>query len=228
MYLPLGSFDLETANPPPNMTATIAADYDPLTMSENEASPESPSIQFSVMRRGEDTAQGPYTIDEIFSLLSENKLARNDYVYYEDMEDWQPIEEVFDIQEQLSHFVDDGQDRTKVAEIFQEVSSMMAAGEDMYYIAVQEKTGLLTKHKAALAVTNKRLFLLHEKRSGLELETHRWDAVSNTLMKDEGNGLATFSILLDRKERIDIPHLPIAQVKRLFQLAQELGELGAS
>lgn len=215
------------------MTATIAADFDPLTMSDQEsAAPEesadAPEIQFSVMRRGEETAEGPFNIDEIFTLLSEDKLSRQDFVFYEEMEDWQPIEEVFDIQEQLSHFVDDGQDRTKVAEVFQEVSSMLAGGEDIYYIAVQEKTGLLTKHKTALAVTNKRLFNLHEKRSGLELETQRWDAVSNTLMKDEGNGLATFSILLDRKERLDIPHLPMAQVKRLFQLAQELGEVRGS
>ena len=112
------------------MTATIAADYDPLTMSDHDAAaPEepaySPEIQFSVMRRGADTAEGPYNIDEIFTLLSEEKLSRQDFVYYEDMEDWQPIEEVFDIQEQLSHFVDDGQDRAKVAEIFQEVSSML-------------------------------------------------------------------------------------------------------
>ncbi len=211
------------------MTHTIAADYDPLDMSENEtaaAPEESGEIQFSVMRRGEEEATGPFTIDEIYALLKEEKLSRTDFVYYEGMEDWSPIEEVFEIQEQLSHFVDDGQSRAKVAEIFQEVSPMLAAGEDIYYIAVQEKTGLLTKQKAALAVTNKRLFILHEKRSGLELETHRWDSVTNTLMKDEGHGMAMFSILLNREKRIDIPHLPTAQVKRLFQLAQELGDMG--
>jgi hypothetical protein len=212
------------------MTATIAADYDPLTMSDTEsaaASEEPTETQFSVMRRGEETALGPYTINEIFDLLKDDQLARNDYVYYEGMADWAPIEEVFEIQEQLSHFVDDGQDREKVAEIFQGVSPMLAAGEDIYYIAVQEKTGLLTKQKAALAVTNKRLFILHEKRSGLELETHRWDAITNTLMKDEGHGLATFSILLHREKRLDTPHLPMAQVKRMFQLAQELGDVAS-
>lgn len=211
------------------MTHTIAADYDPLDMSEKEAAAapeESGEIQFSVMKRGEEEASGPYTIDEIYALLKDDKLARNDFVYYEGMEDWSPIEEVFEIQEQLSHFVDDGQSRAKVAEIFQEVSPMLAGGEDIYYIAVQEKTGILSKQKTALAVTNKRLFILHEKRSGLELETHRWDSVTNTLMKDEGHGLAMFSILLNREKRLDIPHLPTAQVKRLFQLAQELGELG--
>ncbi len=210
------------------MTATIAADYDPLEMSENEATAapeESGEIQFSVMRRNEDTAFGPYTIDQIFALLKDDQLSREDYVYYEGMEDWAPIEEVFEIQEQISHFIDDGQDRHKVAEIFQEVSPMLASGEDIYYISVQEKTGLLSKQKAAIAMTNKRLFILHEKRSGLELETHRWKSVTNTLMKDEGHGLATFSILLDREKRLDIPHLPIAQVKRAFQLAQELGEV---
>lgn len=211
------------------MTATIAADYDPLEMSENEANAasgeSSDEIQFSVMRRNEETAFGPYTIEQIYELLKDGRLSREDFVYYEGMEDWQPIDEVFDIQEQISHFVDDGQDREKVAHIFQEVSPMLAQGEDIYYISVQEKTGLLTKHKAAIAVTNKRLFILHEKRSGLELETHRWDGVTNTLMKDEGNGIATFSILLHREKRLDIPHLPMTQVKRLFKLAQELGDV---
>ena len=211
------------------MTTTVAADYDPLVMSENEmdeaAGEAVEEIQFSVMRRGEEEATGPYTQEDILQLLNSGDFAKEDFVYYEGLEDWTPIEDVFEVQEQISHFVDDGQDRDKVAECFREVSKVLAANEDIYYIAVQEKAGLLSKAKTCVIMTNKRLFLLHDRRGGNELESYRWDSVTNTLMKDEGHGLATFSILLNREKRLDIPHLPNAQVKRLFQLAQELGEV---
>lgn len=209
---------------------TIAADYDPLVeRDENDSegadtASEPEEIEFSVMRRGEDDALGPFTQDAILQMLNAGDLSQKDFVYYEGLEDWTPIEEVFEVHEQISHFVDDGQDKDKVAQCFRDVSQVLAAGEDIYYIAVQAKAGILSKAKTCVIMTNKRLFLQHEKRGGYELESHRWDSVTNTLMKDEGGGMATFSVLFNREKRLDIPHLPIAQVHRLFQLFQELSE----
>jgi hypothetical protein len=57
---------------------------------------------------------------------------------------------------------------------------------------------------------------------GYELEAHLWKTVTNTLMRDEGKGLGTFSILLGREKRVDICHIPLKQVQRLFQLSQEM------
>ncbi|MBL9153076.1 MAG: DUF4339 domain-containing protein [Verrucomicrobiales bacterium] len=213
------------------MTTTIAADFDPLVMSETESTEnagEPEEILFSVMRRGEAEPSGPHTQEEILQMLNDGLVAADDFVFYEGMADWQPIEEVFEIQEQISHFIDDGQDREKVAECFREVSRVLASGEDIYYIAAQEKAGLLSKARTCVIMTNKRLFLLHERRGGNELESYRWDAVTNTLMKDEGHGLATFSVLLHREKRLDVPHLPLAQVHRLFKLFQELSDGVAS
>ena len=210
---------------------TIAADYDPLAMSD-ENDPETPEatepaeIVFSVLRKDAEAPIGPYTQEDILHMLQEGDLDTHDKVYYEGMEDWAAIDEVFEVQQQISHFVDDGQDRAKVAEVFEEVSEVLANGEDIYYVAIQERTGLLHKNKVAVIPTNKRLLLLHDKRQGYELESQRWESISNTLMKDEGNGLATFSVLLQMEKRIDIPHLPLAQVQRLFKLSQELRDLG--
>lgn len=215
------------------MTSTVAADYDPLTMSETdpdaeyeyeENAEEEEEMLFSVMRRGETEGVGPYSQEAILLMLNEGQLSAQDFVFYEGLEDWTPIEAVFEIQEQISHFVDDGQDRERVAECFREVSKVLAVGEDIYYIAVQEKSGILSKARTCVIMTNKRLFLLHERRGGNELESHRWDSVTNTLMKDEGHGLATFSVLLHREKRLDVPHLPTAQVHRLFKLFQELSD----
>ena len=129
------------------MSQTIAADYDPLNMNEEttqeanlEAGEESLEIKFSVLREGSEEPIGPLTTTQIFEMLTNGDLKRSDYVYYDEMEDWQPIDEVFEIQEQISHFVDDGQDKGIVAEVFQEVNSILAQGESIFYIAVQDKT----------------------------------------------------------------------------------------
>ena len=44
----------------------------------------------------------------------------------------------------------------------------------------------------------------------------------NTLMRDEGKGLGTFSLLLGADNRYDVNHIPLKQVQRLFQLSQEM------
>lgn len=182
-------------------------------------------ILFSVTRRGTEEPIGPYEIEEILEMLRKDELSRQDYVYYEGMEDWAPIDDVFEIQEQISHFVDDGQDRMKVAQAFTDVSEILANGEEIYYIAVQERSGLLSKSKDSIVLTSRRLFMLHDKRGGFELESFVWSDISNTLMKDEGKGLATFSILLHLEKRIDVPHIPVPQVQRIFKLSQELRDL---
>ena len=101
---------------------------------------------------------------------------------------------------------------------------MVGAGESIYYIAVQAKAGLLSKTKQCVIITDRHLFLMMDKRVGYELEAHPWKAVTNTLMRDEGRGLGTFSILLGGEKRSDVCHIPLKQVQRLFQLSQEMKE----
>ncbi len=213
------------------MSQTIAADYDPLNMNEEtsqeanaDAAEESTEIKFSVLREGSEEPIGPLTTTQIFEMLTNGDLQRSDYVYYDEMEDWQPIDEVFEIQEQISHFVDDGQDKEIVADVFQEVNSILARGESIFYIAVQDKTGLLSKSRDSIILTDKRALVLRRKRPGFEMEAFRWSGVNNTLMRDDGNGMATFSILLNLEKRVDINHIPSNQVHRLFQLSQELND----
>ncbi|MEM9282895.1 MAG: hypothetical protein AAGA96_13795, partial [Verrucomicrobiota bacterium] len=105
---------------------------------------------------------------------------------------------------------------------FREVSNVIGSSESIYYIAVQAKLGLLSKTKQCVIITDKHLFLMHEKRVGFELEAHHWKQITNTLMRDEGKGLGTFSLLLGGENRIDVCHIPLKQVHRLFQLSQEM------
>lgn len=179
-------------------------------------------IQFSILKRGEPDSRGPFTEQDILAQLNAGEITSEDMVFYEGLGEWKPIGEVFEIQEQISHFVDDGQDKQKVAAAFREVFNVVGSDEDIFYIAVQAKAGLLSKTKQCVIVTDTHLFMLHEKRVGYELEAHLWKTVTNTLMRDEGRGLGTFSILLGGEKRVDVCHIPLRQVQRLFQLSQEI------
>jgi hypothetical protein len=191
-------------------------------MSTTETQEQPGDIQFSILKRGEPDSRGPFTERNILAQLNAGEITSEDMVFYEGLGEWKTIGEVFEIQEQISHFVDDGQDKQKVAAAFREVSNVVGSEEDIFYIAVQAKAGLLSKTKQCVIVTDTHLFMLHEKRVGYELEAHLWKTVTNTLMRDEGRGLGTFSILLSGEKRVDVCHIPLRQVQRLFQLSQEI------
>lgn len=190
----------------------------------SEPAEQPPGIQFSILRRGSRDPEGPFTDQDILQLLNDKKVSVSDLVFYEGLGEWKAIGEVFEIQEQISHFVDDGQDTEKVANAFREITGIVGDTENIFYIAVQEKAGLLSKTKQCVVITDKHIYLLHEKRVGFELEAHLWKTITNTLMRDEGKGLGTFSILLGGETRIDVCHVPLKQVQRLFQLSQEMKE----
>jgi hypothetical protein len=192
-------------------------------MSDAEAAPTT-GILFSILKRGERDPLGPYSEEDLLALLNAEQVSIHDYVYYEGIGEWKPIHEVFEVQEQITHFVDDGQDTQRVGIAFREVSNVVGKGESIYYIAVQAKVGLLSKTKQCVILTDRHLFIMTENRKGYELEAHPWKAVTNTLMRDEGKGLGTFSILLGGERRTDIAHIPLKQVHRLFQLSQEMKE----
>lgn len=185
---------------------------------------EAPEILFSILRLGERDPIGPFTEAELLKLFNDGQVAQDDMVYYDGIGEWKPIHEVFEVQEQISHFVDDGQDTQKVGIAFREVSNVVGPGESIYYIAVQARAGLLSKTKQCVIITDRHLFLMTDKRVGYELEAHPWKAVTNTLMRDEGRGLGTFSILLGGEKRTDVCHIPLKQIQRLFQLSQEMKE----
>jgi hypothetical protein len=192
-------------------------------MSDAEAAPTTGTL-FSILKRGERDPLGPYSDEDLLALLNAEQISIHDYVYYDGIGEWKPLHEVFEVQEQITHFVDDGQDTQRVGIAFREVSNVVGKGESIYYIAVQAKVGLLSKTKQCVILTDRHLFLMTENRKGYELEAHPWKAVTNTLMRDEGKGLGTFSILLGGERRTDIAHIPLKQVHRLFQLSQEMKE----
>lgn len=190
--------------------------YNAIEMAEAE-------IQFSVIKLGQQTPVGPYTQDDILAMMQNGALERQDLVYYDGMADWAAIEDVFDIQEEITHFIDDDQDQTAVAQAFREITPILTADENIYYVAVQKKSGLLSRSKSCVVLTNLRVLILKIKKSGSEMESHKWASIGDISMKDEGNGLGTFSATMEKGKDFDITHIPLAQVQRLVQLSQEMG-----
>ncbi len=180
------------------------------------------NLTVSVLKKGTRDPLGPLSENDLLALLNNGEISIEDMVFYEGLGEWQAIGDVFDVQEQISHFVDDGQDTGKVAAAFREVMDVVGSSENIYYIAVQEKAGLLGKTKQCVIITEFHVYMLHERRVGYELEAHLWKTITNTLMRDDGKGLGTFSILLGGEKRVDVCHIPLKQVQRLFQLSQEM------
>jgi len=180
-------------------------------------------IQFSVIKLGQQTPVGPYIQSDILSMLQNGALERQDLVYYDGLADWAAIEDVFDIQEEITHFIDDDQDHTAVAQAFREVNPILATNENIYYVAVQTKSGLLSRTKSCVILTNERILVLKIKKSGSEMESHKWTSVGDASMKHEGNELGTFTATLQNGKHFDVTHIPLVQVQRLVQLSHEMG-----
>lgn len=184
-------------------------------------------LTFSILRRGAKEPGGPYSQENLLQMLQDGKISRRDYVFFDGLDEWKPLDEVFEIEEEISHFVNDGQDERKLREIFREVENVLSEGEEIYYIAIQERAGILTKTRQSVAVTNWHLYHLTEKEVGYEMEAHPWAGVSSLGGDERGGGTGVFTFIIDNKRRVDIGNLPMAQIFRLLEISRDFSEKGA-
>lgn len=188
-------------------------------------SSELPEYQiFSIIRTGEENPVGPYSQNEIVKLLNQGDLGKRDLVYYEGLGRWEPLGEVFNIQEGIANFEDDGQNREVLAEVFLEMSDIITEHEQIYYIAVQDKPALRLKGPDAVIVTSYRLCIGRQKLNGKrDFDMYYWEDVHNSASKiTAGDGVGTFSVLLDVGERIEVSKIPRKQLQRLAELSREM------
>ena len=179
-------------------------------------------MTFSILRRGATDPGGPYLEEEILDMLKLDQISRKDYVFFEGLNDWRPIEDVFEIQDQINHFVDDGQDSQLADEAFAEVSKILNKGEEVYYIAVQAKCGILTKSHQFIVISSQHLYHLTKKEIGFEIEAHPWDSVTDSGFEPAREELGTFSFMVNNERQVDVFYLPLAQINRLMELTSEM------
>jgi len=189
------------------------------------ATTELPEYQiFTILRDGEEEPIGPYSQNEIVELLNQGEVTKNDLVFYDALGEWKKIKEVFNIHEGIANFHDDGQDQAVVATVFMEVTKILQEGENIYYIAVQDKPGLRITSPDAVVVTDYRLLYVHHKLTGKrDIDIYTWSDVQNSVAKmSAAESTGTFSLLLNSSERIEFSRIPKAQLQRLAQLSREL------
>jgi len=169
-----------------------------------------------------DTECGPYTQSQLLDLLRSGQIGRKDLVFYDGLMGWKPLEEVFEIEEQLSHFMNEGQDAAVVADIYRHLEPMLGRDEQIYYIGHQRKK-LMHPRPDAAVITNRRLILVRHTITGSTIEDCQWRNVLSVHLK-EGIMGTTFSVLDRNDHPIEIEDIPKDQIARLCQLALEMRE----
>ncbi len=168
-----------------------------------------------------DNAQhGPYDEEQLRGLLNDGQLNRRDLVYYDGLGEWKPLDEVFDLEEALMHFMDEGQESEVVADVYQHVSHLVSSNEQIFYIAHQKRRMMKTKPDSVV-VTNKRLIIIRQSIGGSRIEDHQWKDIISVEMK-EGMMGTTFSALDRNDHVIQVDDLPKAQLEKVCQLSQEM------
>lgn len=181
---------------------------------------------FSILRGGEEDPIGPYSQNQIVDLLNDGDILSSDLVYYEGLENWQPIGEVFELHEGISNFEDEGQDKELVGQVFAELTEVTAKDEEIYYIAVQDKPPIRLKGPAVIAVTDRRVCIAHQKLNGsLSFDIYYWSDIHQAgVRQDAGEELGAYTILLRSGERIEVDRIPNSQLEKLGQLANDFSE----
>ncbi|MBU6303120.1 MAG: DUF4339 domain-containing protein [Verrucomicrobia bacterium] len=189
---------------------------------------ELPEYQiFSILRQGEEEPIGPYSQNQIVRLLNEEVIRPFDLVYYEDLGTWKPIRDVFEIHEGISNFVDEGQDKLVVGEVFRAVQQLFGAQEEVYYIAIQEKGPIHLGPITAVALTASRLLIASHRAGKLEMEAHLWPGVANArLIRKPGQPLGAFHVDLHSGTSLQVERIPQVQLERLEQVANDIRTAG--
>jgi hypothetical protein len=163
---------------------------------------------------------GPFAEDQLLQMLQEGSISRRDLIYHEEQGDWVPLDQVFQVEEALTHGMNEGQDPAIVVDIYQQVESLISSHEQIFYLAHQKPKML--KHKPdCVVVTNERLLVIRQGLGGSRIEDCQWKDVISVQMS-EGIMGTTFKILDRRDHVIQVDDLPKPQLERLCQHAQEM------
>ncbi len=179
-----------------------------------------PEISFLIYQGDRQT--GPFTQDQLLAMLQQGTLGKKDLVYYEGLGEWRPIEEVFEIEEQLSFFMNEGQEGEVVADIYRHIEPVLSHDEQIFYIGHQKRKIMRQRPDAAI-ITNHRLIVMRQTLTGTNFEDCQWRNVVSVHMK-EGLMGTTFSVQDRNDHLVEVEDIPKEQIARLCQLAQEMRE----
>jgi hypothetical protein len=122
----------------------------------------------------------------------------------------------------ISRFLSDEQDPGAAAQVFEKVSQLLTAGEEIAYIAVEKPLVSLTPDSVVL--TNKRFIIYRPKIFGrVEFEDYIWrDLHSAELV--EGVINSRFMVQTTAGLTITVENLPKVQARKIYAFAQQMEE----
>lgn len=175
-------------------------------------------MDFLVYKENEQA--GPFNEDQLLAMLNTGEVDRRDLVFYEGLGDWQRLEDVFELEEQLRHCLDEGQDAEVVADTFKLISPMLGRDEEVYYIAHPKKK-MIRSSVDRVVITSERVIVCREGLTSSKTEDCLWkDVVS--VQKKEGLMGTTFSIVERNDHVMEVSDIPAEQISRLSRLSQEM------
>lgn len=123
----------------------------------------------------------------------------------------------------LQKFLNEQQDPVIVERVHGMVSQILTSGEEILYIAVQNKP-VVNISPDCVVLTNKRFIIYKPKMLGrVTFEDYIWRDLRDARLK-EGIMGATLTMLTIHNRPIIVDYLPKAQARRLYALAQEMEE----
>ncbi len=185
---------------------------------------------FHILRQGEQEPIGPYSQNELVTMLNSDIIHANDYVYYPELDGWKRLNQVFDFHQEVTNFGNDGQDPHVVAESFNYINSRSEPGEEIYYVAVQSLPPLsltaavrLTTPKS-LILTNCRFCILNPRLIGtIDFQEFPIEQIVSGLKRLKSDkSVGAFNIVLRSGDWVEIDKIPIAQLERLEEIAATL------
>lgn len=117
---------------------------------------ELPEYQlFHVFREGDSEPCGPFSSNQLLTLLNENVVSRQDLVFYKGLARWHRLHDVFDIHERVANFESEGHDPEILNLAFAELSKLSSEGEEFYDLVIQEKGMLGNRWRDVAALSDR-------------------------------------------------------------------------
>ncbi|HQV28491.1 MAG TPA: PH domain-containing protein [Thermoflexales bacterium] len=122
----------------------------------------------------------------------------------------------------ISRFLSDEQDPGAAAQVFEKVSQLLTAGEEIAYIAVEKP--LVSLSPDSVVLTNKRFIVYQPKLFGrVEFEDYIWrDLHSAELV--EGVINSRFLVQTTAGLPLTVENLPKVQARKIYAFAQQMEE----
>jgi len=186
---------------------------------------ELPEYQiFHVLRDGDSEPCGPYSQDQLLLLLNANSVSRSDYVFYPGLEDWRRLHEVFDFHDRIANFESEGHDPALVNNAFEEISQLLAAEEELYDIAIQEKAtlGILRTDVAALGSRGVWVGSI-DRRGHFRGSRLEWDEIRQVTARYPVRwDLGILTVDLACGGRLEVKRIPRRQLRRFVALWRQM------